>query len=143
MPTPPETLSAALAADLRGRIRRRARSLGWLAGALVFLGTAWVCLIVSLVGWLAPRWGLPLAGLAVTLGLAGLAGLCILLSRKTGKDRQLAQRRSAQTVSAAVSAALCALPETLPRPKLLLACGIAVGLGLWPVLFQRRADRKE
>jgi hypothetical protein len=142
MPTPPKTLSAALAADLRGRIRLRARSLGWLAGALVFLCTAWVCLIVSLVGWLAPRWGLPLAGLAVTLGLAGLAGVCILLSRKTGKDRQLAQRRSAQTVSAAVSAALRALPET-PRPRMLLACGIVLGLGLWPVLFQRRADRKE
>ena len=136
MPDLRTPLIRAVAEDVSGRIQLRARGVAWAGVAVLLLGTAWVCLILAVLGWLALRWGMPMAGMAVALALGGLAWACLLLARRAERDRKRVQRQSSEALVAAVAAAAEALPGLAPRPKLLVGAGVLLGALL--LLLSRR-----
>lgn len=95
-------LALLAAQEMGGAVRRRARALGFYAGAAVVAGAAAVYGLNALHDWLSLHYTPMLASLSIAGGLLALAIILAILGA--------VQKRGAQDNAATATAALVALP---------------------------------
>ena len=123
----PITMLSSLVAGDFAAWTKRLRNNAVLYAVMAILGlTGWALLMVALIAYLIPLFGLMQSGLIVAAALFGIAGLIYAVSRyREHRRRKLAEEDKARTALYASAAAL-ALP-TIVRSRPLLLLAVAAG----------------
>jgi hypothetical protein len=128
--------------DLRRLRKEKVRAVALYAVAGVFGLTAYACLVVALVLWIA-RNSSPLAAAVIAaVGFAVLAGILIAIVAALGRAEQRRRERRADIYAATLrSAAGSAMVGMLMRPKGLAAAAAVMVAGLAFGLFRGPGPR--